>query len=210
MATPKISASDAAYWFVPLARAIPAAVVAIVITFSQGNYSAQFGLVSFGGFAIASGIAVGVGSLRALARGLDRTAFVVQAAVSVVAGLIALFGTGGGVPLLMLVVSSWAALSGFVELYLGLRGRRGSAISRDWVFTGAITALLAVVIVFIPADFVQHYQAPDHTDRFLTSSVVVVGLVGVYAAILTVYLVIAGLSLRWAHTAVVKDETIGS
>jgi len=197
---------DAAYWYVPLARAVPAAVLAIVITFAGGNYSPDFGLFSFGGFALVSGVLGIVLSLRALS-GVDRTIFLLQGIASVLAGLVALIGWTAGLPLFLVVVSSWAAIAGFLELYVGLRERRVLASGRDWVFIGALTAVLALVALLVPPGFVQHYSAPDGSPRILNASVMVVGAVGVYGAICAVYLVIAALSLRWGPSTAARKGT---
>jgi hypothetical protein len=197
MASTVYTEQDAAYWYVPLVRAVPAAGLALAITFSQGNYSPLLGLIAFGVFAVVSGVLGGVLSLRALPRGVNRTIFLVQAIVSIVAGATALLGSSAGLPLFLVLVGSWATISGCLELYAGLRSRRLLAAARDWVFIGIVTAVFAVVTFVIPPDFVQHYVAPDDTKRILNTSVMVVGLLSVYGAITAVYLVIAALSLKW-------------
>jgi hypothetical protein len=53
-------------------------------------------------------------------------------------------------------------------------------------------------VLLVPAGLEQQFTGPDHVERVLTASVFVVGLLGAYSAILGVYLVIGGLSLRWA------------
>jgi hypothetical protein len=207
MASTEYTAQDAAYWLVPLGRAILAAILACVITFSGGNYSPDFGLLSFGGFAVLSGLVGMFGSIRRLPRGVYRTVFLVQSIVAILAGLTALFGLSAGLPLFLVLLSSWAAITGFLELYAGLRARRALATSRDWVFVGALTAVLALAVLVIPADYLQHYTAPDGTDRVLNTSVVVVGLLAVYGAIVAVYLAIAALSLRWGAASALKNGT---
>ncbi|NEM91780.1 hypothetical protein [Galbitalea soli] len=208
MAATELTTPTTAPWYVPLTRAVPAAALAIVITFAGGNYSPDFGLACLGGFALVSGVAGIVVSLRAFARGVYRTIFLVQAIVSVVTGILALAGQQVGLPLFLVLLSGWAAITGFLELYAGLRSRRERlATSRDWMFVGALTAVLAIVSLVIPPDYVQHYQAPDHTDRILNTSVVVVGLLSVYGAITAVYLIIAALSLKWGPSATPRDGT---
>jgi uncharacterized membrane protein HdeD (DUF308 family) len=211
MAGTPYTAQDAAYWYVPLARAVPAAVLTGVITFAGGHYSPDFGLVAFGGFALIAGLIGSLLSLRALG-GVDRTVFLLQGIISIVAGVAALVGSALAGPqstlaLFLVLVSSWAALAGFLELYVGLRERRVLAASRDWVFIGALTALFAIVTLVIPPGYVQHYTGPDGDPRILNASVMVVGALGVYGAISTVYLVIAALSLKWGPSAVTRNGT---
>ena len=188
------------YWPWVLLRALPAIVVAIVITFSA-DHSARLGFLMFGILALAGGAVVLVGAVRAL-EGVVRWCFAVQGAVGVVLGAIALVWGGAGLPFLILLVSAFAVLTGFLELYSGLRSRRRNDSARDWIFAGALTVLFAIVALVVPADYTQPFTGPDGIERALTASVVLVGVLGAYAAILGVYLVIAGLSLKWAPRSV--------
>ncbi len=207
-ATPS-SATPLPYWGLVLARAVVAAIAAIVITFSA-DHSADFGLAVFGVFALATGAVLIAGARSAVAPGIHRTIFFVQGIVGLVAGIAALSLAWLGLPLFILLVSSWAAITGFLELYLGLRSRGRIEHARDWVFAGAFTALFAIVTILIPADFSQAYTGPDDIERFLTAAVIIVGALGAYGAILGIYLVIAALSLRWATKAPLAAAVEGS
>lgn len=170
------------YWVVPVVRGLLALVPAAVITFSQ-NHSPELGLLVFGAWSIVSGLVVGALSLRLLdARGI-RSLFVVNAVVTVSAGLLAM-AVPGGLPFLLYLVSVWAAVTGFVELYAGLRGRGRAAAARDWIAAGVLSAVLAIVFLVFPLD-----------------AVTTVGLLGGYLVILGVYLVIGGLSMKWAEAS---------
>jgi hypothetical protein len=206
MASPEYTAEDAAYWYAPLARAVPAAALACVITFAGGFYTPEYGLASFGGYAILVGVLGAFLAVRALSAGVLRTVFLIQAIVSVVAGVAALIGMHGGLPVLLVVAALWGIIAGFLELYAGIRSRRRRAVARDWIFIGALTVLFAVVCLVIPPDYVQHYNAPgDGGARVLNASVMVVGALGIYGAVAAVYLAIAGFSLRFGASAVAKD-----
>jgi len=194
-------AHAARYWPWVLLRALPALVVAAVITFNA-DHSARLGFVTFGSLALVSGAVVLVGSVRALPQGIVRLCLAVQGAVGIVLGAIALFSTEAGLPFLILLVSAFGVLTGFLELYSGLRSRGRSDSARDWLFAGALTVLFAVVVLVVPADYSQPFTGPDGVERALTASIVLVGLLGAYGAILGVYLVIAGLSLKWAPRTV--------
>jgi uncharacterized membrane protein HdeD (DUF308 family) len=170
----------ARYWTVPVLRAVLALVPAAVITFTP-DHAARFGLLVFGAFALLSGLLlVGLGR-RTLADPRERTLFAVQGAVGVLAGALALALNGGGLGFFLYLVSVWAAVTGFTELYSGVRVRGRSASARDWMLVGGLTAALALAFLLLPPN-----------------AVVAVGLFGAYLVILGVYLVIAGLSLKWA------------
>jgi uncharacterized membrane protein HdeD (DUF308 family) len=87
-----------------------------------------------------------------------------------------------GILFLLWVIVLWSLLVGVAETFAGLRLPSGSALRQDWIVQGAMTVLLALVVLSQSAD-----------------SVAVVGFVGAWAIIMGVYLAIAGLSARWAQ-----------
>jgi hypothetical protein len=121
----------------------------------------------------------------------------VHAAVAILAGLASIAVPRAGLPFLVFVVTVFAVVTGFLELYLGLRGRRVERSAKDRIFLGGLTIVLAIALLLVPPGFAQSFTGPDGVARQLTASVVVVGLLGAYWAVAGIYLVIAGLSLRW-------------
>ncbi|QYH34898.1 hypothetical protein [Salinibacterium sp. M195] len=186
-------------WYVPLARAIPALALAAVITFSA-DHSARLGLVTLASFTLVAGAVIMTASVLSPHRGVARNLTITQGGVTLATAIAAFVATSGGQAYFVFLLTAFAAITGFIELYLGLRSRGRDALSRDWVFAGALTALLALVVLLVPPGFSQQFTGPDGIDRELTASVVVVGLLGAYWAILGVYLVIAALSLKWSRT----------
>ncbi len=186
-------------WYAPLVRAILAIVVAGVVTFSA-DHSPTLGLTLFGAFAATSGLSIAGFALRSPAS-FPRTLLLAQGITAAVAGIIALAMTSAGLPFLILIVAAFAVTTGFLELTLGARSRRTSPLARDWIFAGGLTVLLALVVLLVPPGFVQSFIGPDGVERALTASVIVVGTLGAYWAILGIYLVIAALSLKWAPDA---------
>jgi len=194
MASRHNTLSDAAYWYVPLCRALPAAMLALVITFSA-DHSPELGLLTFGLFGVLSGLVVGVLTFVTVAAGIERSLFVVQGALTLLAGAVALLVPEAGLGVFLVLVTAWAALTGFLELYIGFHGA-----SRDWIFIGALTVLLAIIVLLVPPGFEEQFTGPDGVARVLSASVIVVGILGAYGAITAVYLIIGGLSLKWAPT----------
>ncbi|MGO4690450.1 DUF308 domain-containing protein [Glaciibacter sp. 2TAF33] len=178
---PTASALGSRYWSVPILRAVLALIPAVVITFTP-DHSAEFGLLAFGTFAVLSGLAVGVLGWRTITDGVFRTLFLLQGIVGVVLGAVALGFHSGGLGLFLYLVSVWGAITGFLELYSGIRLRaRNAAAARDWLVVGGATAVLALAFLLLPPH-----------------AVVSVGLFGAYLVMLGVFLVIAGLSLKWS------------
>ena len=97
-----------------------------------------------------SGLVVGALSLRLVDERGIRSLFLVNAIATVTAGLLAV-SVPGGLPFLLYLVSVWAAVTGFVELYAGLRARGRTPAARDWIAAGAFTAvgLLGAYLVIL-------------------------------------------------------------
>lgn len=172
-------------WLGPVIRAIPAILVGLAITFTA-DHSALLGLVMLSVFGLGSTLALFATSvqfekaepLRGLHRGLALVAGMVGAASAVAAATL-----GASLAVLLLLIGGYAVLAGALELVWGIRHRHHSPLARDGVIIGAGTLALAVVLALV-ADPVS-----------------AVGFFGAYAVVLGVFLVIAGLSARWAVTA---------
>lgn len=169
------------YWVVPAARAFAALVLGAAITFTRDNHTAAFGLIAFGLFAVVDGLVVAGLSAFLAPRGVTRILFVVQGVIGVLAGVLALALNGSGLGLFLYLVTVWAALTGFLELYSGLRNRSRDAAGRDWLITGALTAVLALTFLLIPAD-----------------AVLAIGLLGAWAVVVGVFQAIGAATLRTA------------
>ena len=180
-----------------------------MITFAQ-DHSASLGHIGLGLFAIVSGAVLLAGNARMLVASAARTLFLAQGAVLVVGGIVSLATVGTGLPLLLFLVSALFAVTGVLELINGLRARGTSVLAREWIFVGGVSMLFAIAVLFIPVDYSQAITIPDKVVPNLTASTILVGALGAYTAIVAVYLVIAGLSLKWAQHPVDIDATTGT
>lgn len=185
---------------VQLLRALFAAAAAVMITFSP-DHSAAVGLSVFSGFVLTTGLVMIVATWLVYPAG-QRWPAVVFALLSFVAGMIA------GVPawrtedVFFVIVIAWSVTTGILELVVGLRARRaGEANARDSITLGAFGLLLAVLLIAIPAGFVQPYEIDGAGAFRLTGIILGVGMFGGYAAIVAVFLGIAGLTPKRADAA---------
>ena len=190
---------------VQLVRALFAAAAAVMITFSP-DHSAAVGLSVFSGFAIATALVFALSAWLVLPAG-GRWPHVLLA----IAGLLA--GMAGGIPawrtndVFFAVVVSWGLVSGAIELIAGLRARRaGEQAARDAITVGAFGILLGVVLLAIPAGLAQPYAIADAGEFMLTGIILGVGMFGGYAAIVAVFLGIAGLTPQRADAVAAATE----
>jgi uncharacterized membrane protein HdeD (DUF308 family) len=186
----------AAYWPVAVIRAIPAAVLGLVITFAA-DHSAGLGLVSFGLFALVSGVLLGVFAWLRLAGSGVRSFLVAQGAVTAVAGILALVFHGSSIAVFFLIVTAFALITGFLEFYVGLRTRRRFVASGDWLAGGILTVIAGLALLLVPPGLHQSVRTAEGTTGVLDASIVAVGILGAYGAILAIYLLIAGFSAKW-------------
>lgn len=206
---------------VQLLRAVFAALAAVMITFSP-DHSAAIGLSVFSGFAIATGLVWLISAWLTAPAGA-RWVPITMGALTIVAGMI-----GGIVPLrspelFFAVVIAWALTTGVVETVAGWRALRalrrndgaepadadptvaGRAAARDALTVGILTVVLGIALLIVPGQYVLDYYIPDADQTFtLTGIAIAVGVFGAYAALVAVYLAIAGLSPR--RVAPVADQ----
>jgi len=169
-----------AYHAVALTRALSLLITGLFIAFTQGH-TAQFGLVAFGVLALVTSVSLGILSRGAVMTAQARALHMWQALVSLVVGALALGLSQAGTLFLLWAIVLWAVLVGVAEMFAGWRLPPGVGSRTDWIVQGAMTVVLALIVLTQQAD-----------------SVAVVGFFGAWAIVLGVYLAIAGLSARWA------------
>lgn len=184
-----------------LARALLAAMAAVMITFSA-DHSAAVGLAVFSGFAIATGLVLLLAAWLVYRPG-SRAAAVLLGVVCLVAGMVTGIPPLRTTALFFVVVITWAAITGVAELVAGLRARRtGDPTARDAILIGAVPIALAIGLLLVnPAyslEYVIREAGPNGTSYTLTGITIGVGVFGGYAAIVAVFLGIAGFSPRRA------------
>jgi uncharacterized membrane protein HdeD (DUF308 family) len=166
-------------------RAIPTLIAAVVITFSR-NHAAVVGLTVFVAFAFLLASTLMFTIMSVPLEGLNRTLFGIQSIATVIAAAVAGATLTGGLPALLVVLSIWAGISAALELYAGYR-ESNRTVAKEWLAIGGFTAILAIIEAVVPMN-----------------DVYAVGIFGAYAAIVGVYQVIAGISLRSDATSTRK------
>lgn len=182
---------------VQLLRALFAAAAAVMITFSS-DHSAAVGLSVFSGFTFVTGFILILAVFLVLPAG-SRWPYVILGLLGFAAGM------ATGIPmwrtndLFFVIVSSWALITGAVELLAGIRARRaGDPTGRDGVIIGAFGVLLGILLLLIPAGFTHDYTIDEAGTFELSGIILGVGMFGGYAALVAVFLGIAGLTPKKA------------
>lgn len=178
-------------WYLPLIRAVAAAALAVVITFSP-DHSAPLGFAALAGYAAVAGAVQVWTGLRSSTG--QRVLLMVHGATLLLVAVLALVFLTAGPAALVLLLSSAAVLTGALELLAGLRST--GALRRDRVFAGILTLVLAAAVLLVPPGLAVPTAGIDGSTGVLTASTIVVGLLGAYLAIIAVFLGIAAVSLK--------------
>jgi uncharacterized membrane protein HdeD (DUF308 family) len=206
-----------------LARAGLAALAAAMVTFSS-DHSAALGSSVFSGFAITTGIVFIAAAWLVYPAG-RRWPAVLLGATALVSGMLSGLTPLRTITGFFVIVIGWALISGAVELIAGWRelrrakrpaprarrqiapgvvdrpvpmvGPGPTSESRDGLVVGVITLILGVTLMIVPTQYALRYTVEEAHQTFtLTGIIIGVGLFGGYAAVLAVYLGIAGFSPR--------------
>ena len=194
---------------VQLGRAVFAAVAALMITFSP-DHSAEVGLAAFGGFGIATGLVLILAAWLVGEKGA-RGSWILLAAPYIVVGMTASLPQLRSNTLFFVLVMVFAVVAGLIELLQGIRLRdRLGALSRDAIFVGALTIILGLALLLVPAGYALDYAIEDKSGEVmaftLTGITIGVGIFGGYAAIVAVYLGIAGFTPEQKNVAVGDED----
>lgn len=200
LSPPSPTAPRFALRHVQMARAGIAAIAAIMVTFSP-DHSASVGLAVFSGFAIVTGLIELISAWLTYPVG-RRAAPVLLGALSVIAGMLAGIVGWRSTTFFFALVITWAIVTGLIEATWALRERRVPALrpeARDSLVVGGITVVLGLGLLLVPVQYVLTYSienpATQAADEFtLTGIIIAVGIFGGYAAIVAVFLGIAGFS----------------
>lgn len=162
----------------PASRALLAAALAAVVTFSRDN-TAPFGLAVLGIFLVAQGLLTAAWSARLARTRTGLGLLLARSAVSVVAGVAALTSTGGGVDALRLVEIAAFLVVGVLEVLGALLRAEGPDTAGDALVVGGLQVVVGLMLVILNPD-----------QRFS------VGVLSAWGAIVAVYLGIAAANLR--------------
>jgi uncharacterized membrane protein HdeD (DUF308 family) len=198
-----------AAWTLQLARGILALALGVTITLTL-EHTPAFGLVTFGVFAVLSGAVLLIGTLRGTYAGRLRGAFVAHGVVSLAAGIAALVLWQSGLAVFAFLLGGWALAVGVLEGVSGLLARSRSSLARDWLITAVLTIALGVTAFVLPPDFVQSFSGDRGVAGTLTSSVILIGVVGAWAILVGVLQTISAVTIRTVRTASTSTTAVTS
>jgi uncharacterized membrane protein HdeD (DUF308 family) len=198
-----------AAWIAQLARGILALALGVTITLTL-EHTPVFGLLTFGAFAVLTGIALLGATLFGAYAGRMRAGFLAQGVATLAAGIVALAVPGGGVAFLAILVAVWALVTGLLEAASGILARKLSGLARDWIIAGVLTVALGVAALLLPPDFEQALVGEKGAAGTLTSSVILVGMIGAWAILVGVLQTISAITVRSVRAGGRADRVVAS
>ena len=155
-------------------RGIAAALFGLAALFWPGMTLLVL-LVIFAVYAIVDGLLAIVAGIRV--SGGHRWLLLAEGAIGLLAGLVVLFWPGAAALVLVYVISAWAIFTGLLKVVMAISFRR--QIENGWLMGhgGVLSVLFGVVLGFLPG----------------AGLVTLVWLVGIYALILGVALIVLGI-----------------
>lgn len=137
----------------------------------------------FGAYAIVDGVFAIAAALSPAGRQVNRWLLGLEGVVSVIAGIIAFVWPGITALALLYIIAAWAIVTGVLEVIAAFRLRQ--EIQGEWLMGlgGVASVIFGLLLVIFPG----------------SGALAVVWLIGVYAIVFGVVLVVLGLRLRSWH-----------
>lgn len=177
-------------WWVVVLRGVAAVIFGLVALFWPGMTMVALAVV-FGAWALVDGVALAFTAYRSEPG--SRMSLGIQSALAIIAGLLALIWPMAAVIALVFLIGAWAVVTGVAEIVTAVRLR--ARISSEWllIFVGALSVIFGLMLWFWP----------------LAGAGAIVLVVGIYAIVFGVVMVVAGLRLRGAADEAESEEERG-
>lgn len=165
------------HWWVVALRGL-AAIIFGILAFIWPGITIAVLVLFFGAYAIVDGVLALYSAFRS--RGQHFWATLAEGIISIGAGLVAYFWPAITALALLFVIAAWAILTGALEIFAAIRLRR--VVRNEWalIFSGALSIVFGVWLVIQPG----------------TGALAVVWLIGLYAVIFGIALLVLAFRLR--------------
>ncbi|MBR8744344.1 HdeD family acid-resistance protein [Nocardiopsis sp. MG754419] len=178
-------------WWVLVVRGAAAVLFGLVALIWPGFTTVALAIV-FGAFALVDGVSLAFAAYRASSG--TRTPLVIQSVLGIVLGLAALIWPAVAVVALIFLIGAWAIVTGVAEIVTAVRLR--ARITSEWllIFAGALSVIFGLLLWLWPG----------------LSAVAVIVVIGIYAIVFGVSMVVAGFRLKGATGASADSEGPGA
>ncbi len=107
-------------------------------------------IVLFGAYALVDGILAVIAAFRSSGRGMRRPLLLIEGAIGILFGILALFWPGLTALALLYMIAFWAIFSGVARIVMAIMLRR--EIENEWsiALSGVLSVILGIVLLLLP------------------------------------------------------------
>jgi uncharacterized membrane protein HdeD (DUF308 family) len=107
-------------------------------------------IVLFGAYAFVDGILAVIAAFRSSGRGMRRPLLLIEGAIGILFGILALFWPGLTALALLYMIAFWAIFSGVARIVMAIMLRR--EIENEWsiALSGVLSVILGIVLLLLP------------------------------------------------------------
>ena len=136
-------------WWALALRGLVAILFGLAALFWPGLILAVL-IVLFGAYALVDGILAIIAAFRSSGRGMRRTLLLIEGAIGILFGILALFWPGLTALALLYFIAFWAIFSGIARIVMAVMLRR--EIENEWsiAFSGVLSVILGIVLILLP------------------------------------------------------------
>ena len=107
-------------------------------------------IVLFGAYALLDGVLAVIAAFRSSGRGMRRPLLLIEGAIGILFGILALFLPGLTALALLYIIAFWVILSGIARIVMAIMLRR--EIENEWsiALSGVLSVILGIVLILLP------------------------------------------------------------
>jgi uncharacterized membrane protein HdeD (DUF308 family) len=137
-------------WWVLALRGFVAILFGLAALFWPGLILAVL-IVLFGAYALVDGVLAVIAAFRSSGRGMRRPLLLIEGAIGILFGILALFWPGLTALALIYIVAFWAILSGIARIVMAIMLRR--EIENEWTIalSGVLSVILGILLIIVPS-----------------------------------------------------------
>ena len=147
--TPSGTREHAPSWWALALRGLVAILFGLAALFWPGLILTVL-ILLFGAYALVDGIFAVIAAFRSSGRGMRRTLLLIEGAIGILFGILALFWPGLTALALLYIIALWAILSGIARIVMAIMLRRD--IENEWsiALSGVLSVILGIVLILLP------------------------------------------------------------
>ena len=154
-------------WWALALRGLVAILFGLAALFWPGLILAVL-IVLFGAYALVDGVLAVIAAFRSSGRGMRRPLLLIEGAIGILFGILALLLPGLTALALLYIIAFWVILSGIARIVMAIMLRR--EIENEWsiALSGVLSVVLGIVLILLPGAGLASSWAARKRSTYLT------------------------------------------